>query len=66
MSKRIEAEQSSGNVFADLGMADSEDLFAKTELEIKNIKTAKAILELEEGSGKTFDSKETLFEDLGI
>jgi predicted XRE-type DNA-binding protein len=35
MNKQIEAEQSSGNVFADLGLADSAELFTKTELAIQ-------------------------------
>jgi predicted XRE-type DNA-binding protein len=41
MSKRIEAEQSSGNIFADLGLADSDELFTKTELAIQISKIIK-------------------------
>ncbi|MBF0195808.1 MAG: XRE family transcriptional regulator [Magnetococcales bacterium] len=35
MNKQIEAEQSSGNVFADLGLADSDELFTKTKLALQ-------------------------------
>ncbi|MBF0588408.1 MAG: XRE family transcriptional regulator [Magnetococcales bacterium] len=41
MSERIEAEQSSGNVFEDLGLPDAEELYAKTALAIRISKIIK-------------------------
>ncbi|MBF0382189.1 MAG: XRE family transcriptional regulator [Magnetococcales bacterium] len=35
MNKQIEAEQSSGNIFADLGLPDSDELFTKTKLALQ-------------------------------
>lgn len=41
MSKQIEAEQSSGNVFADLGLANSDELYAKAKLALQITKIIK-------------------------
>lgn len=41
MSKKIEVYRSSGNVFADLGLPDAEELLAKSDLAIRIFKIIK-------------------------